>query len=57
MRLSVAMFIPNFRGRTVTDSSPLDAAEVKQVGLMIADRQAGHGHSGAVQCIKPLFTI
>lgn len=41
MQLSISMFIPTFRGRTVTDSSPLDPAKVQQIGLMIADRQAG----------------
>jgi NADH dehydrogenase [ubiquinone] 1 alpha subcomplex assembly factor 1 len=31
----------SFRGREVTDAPPLDPARIRQVGLMIAARQAG----------------
>jgi hypothetical protein len=34
-------FRPSFRGRAVPDAPPLDPARVRQVGLLIADRQAG----------------
>jgi hypothetical protein len=39
--LPLADFGPNFRGRRVPGALPLQPAEVKQVGLMISDRQAG----------------
>ena len=41
IRLPVAAFVPSWRGKPVPDAPPLDPARVKQVGLMIADRQAG----------------
>lgn len=41
IRLPISMFTPTLRGQTVTDSAPLDTAKVRQIGLMIADRQAG----------------
>jgi len=41
IRLPVTAFVPNWRGKPVPDAPPLDPARVKQVGLMIANRQAG----------------
>ena len=41
IRLSIADFAPTWRGRPVPAAPPLDAAHLRQVGLMIADRQAG----------------
>ena len=41
MRLPAAGFRPTLRGRIVPGASALDAARVRQAGLMIADRQAG----------------
>jgi hypothetical protein len=41
MRLPVSGFRATFRGRSVPGASPLDPARVRQVGLMIADRQVG----------------
>ncbi len=41
VRLPVSAFRPTFRGRVVATAPPLDPAGVRQVGLMIADRQAG----------------
>ena len=41
LHLPLAEFQPGFRGRAVPDAPPLDPARVRQVGLMIADRQAG----------------
>jgi len=41
VRLPVSGFRPTFRGRVVATAPPLDPARVRQVGLMIADRQAG----------------
>ena len=39
--LPLAEFRPSFRGRTVPDSPPLNPGRIRQVGLMIAERQAG----------------
>ena len=34
-------FLPTFRGRSVPGAPPLNPARVRQVGLLIADRQVG----------------
>ena len=39
--LPVSGFRPTFRGRSVPGAPPLDPARVRQIGLMITDRQAG----------------
>jgi hypothetical protein len=39
--LPVSDFHPTFRGRIVTGAPPLDPARVRQIGLVVADRQAG----------------
>ena len=39
--LPISGFQPRFRGRDVPGAPPLDPALVRQVGLMIASRQAG----------------
>jgi hypothetical protein len=39
--LPLADFRRRFRGREIPDAPPLDAACIRQVGLMIAGRQAG----------------
>jgi NADH dehydrogenase [ubiquinone] 1 alpha subcomplex assembly factor 1 len=41
VRLPLSAFAPNFRGRPVPAAPPLNPALVRQVGLMIADKQAG----------------
>jgi len=41
VRLPVSGFHPTFRGRSVPGAPRLDPARVQQMGLMIADRQAG----------------
>ena len=41
LHLPLANFRASFRGREVTDAPPLDPARIRQVGLMIAARQAG----------------
>lgn len=41
VRLPLSAFIPTFRGRSVPGAPRLDPARVRQIGLMIADRQAG----------------
>lgn len=41
LRLSVAALSASFRGRSVGDAPPFAPAQLRQVGLMIADQQAG----------------
>lgn len=41
MRWPLDDFLPSFRGRAVPDAPALDSAHVCQVGLMIAEQQAG----------------
>ena len=41
VRLPLDEFVPTFRGRCVPGAPPLDPARLRQVGLLIADRQAG----------------
>ncbi len=41
MRLPLSAFRPSFRGRSVPGAPPLDPARLRQIGLMIAERQAG----------------
>ena len=41
LRLPLAGFRATFRGRKVLDVLPLDPARIRQIGLMIAARQAG----------------
>ena len=41
IRLPLAAFRASFRGRDVPGASALDPARIRQVGLMLAERQAG----------------
>lgn len=41
LRIPLTEFRPSFRGREVLGALPLDPARLRQVGLMIAERQAG----------------
>ena len=41
LRLPLAAFRPTFRGREVPGAPALDPARIRQVGLMVADRQPG----------------
>ena len=41
LRLPLAQFVPRWRGREVAGAPPLDPTLLRQVGLMIAGRQAG----------------
>lgn len=41
IELPFAAFRPTFRGRIPRDAGPLDTSRIEQIGLMIADRQAG----------------
>lgn len=40
-RLAIADFSPTWRGKPVPDAPPLEISRVRQIGLMIADRQEG----------------
>lgn len=39
--LPIADFIPTFRGRTLSDYGPISAADIGQIGFMLADKQPG----------------
>ena len=41
VRVSFDDMVPTFRGRRVPGVPDLDPAQVRQIGLMIADKQAG----------------
>jgi hypothetical protein len=41
VRLPFRDFIPVYRGRIMTDASPLNPTHIKRLGFMIADKQAG----------------
>jgi NADH dehydrogenase [ubiquinone] 1 alpha subcomplex assembly factor 1 len=41
LRLPLSAFLPSFRGRSLPGVALLDPASLRQIGLMIADRQAG----------------
>ncbi len=51
VHLAVADFRPTFRGREVQTATPFDPAALRQVGLLIADRQAGP-FALSVRCIR-----
>jgi hypothetical protein len=40
-RLACDRFLPTWRGRVLSDQPPLDPTRVRQVGLLIAERQNG----------------
>lgn len=39
--LPFASFLPTFRGRILTDVEPLDPSDIRQLGFLIADKEAG----------------
>jgi len=41
LRLPLSLFAPTWRGRPVGDASTLRPESLRQLGLAIADRQAG----------------
>ncbi|ADE15221.1 NADH:ubiquinone oxidoreductase complex I intermediate-associated protein 30 [Nitrosococcus halophilus Nc 4] len=41
VKLPFSGFVPTFRGRILEDEKPLDSSAIFQVGVMIADKQAG----------------
>jgi monofunctional biosynthetic peptidoglycan transglycosylase len=42
VRLPFDAFTPVFRGRVIEDAPALDVSQIKRIGFMIADKQAGH---------------
>jgi len=41
VELALADFVPRHRGRTLTHAPPLRASDIRTLGFLIADRQAG----------------
>ena len=41
LRMPIAQFMPTFRGQPVPDAAALDPGRIRQIGLVIADRQIG----------------
>jgi len=41
IELPITSFEPTFRGRTPRNAAPLSPDDIRQVGLMVADKQAG----------------
>lgn len=41
LEIPFASFLPTYRGRTPRDAPPLDISKIRQIGLMIADKQEG----------------
>jgi monofunctional biosynthetic peptidoglycan transglycosylase len=41
VRAPFSAFVPTFRGRPLRDAPPLDSAQIRQIGFLIADKQAG----------------
>jgi monofunctional biosynthetic peptidoglycan transglycosylase len=39
--LPFSTFVPTFRGRRLLDLPPLDGAQIRQIGFLIADKQEG----------------
>ena len=42
IRLPFSKLVPNFRGRILSDAVPLDPQEIRNLGLMISDKQSGN---------------
>ena len=41
IRLPFSEFVPTFRGRIISDASPLNPQEIRNLGIMISDKQSG----------------
>lgn len=54
--LALADFLPTFRGRVLADAPALDVSKVRQIGLLIGDRQAG-AFSLAFARIRAVSTV
>jgi monofunctional biosynthetic peptidoglycan transglycosylase len=44
IRAPFSKFVPTFRGRILSDVSPISPDQIQQVGFLIADKQAGNFH-------------
>ena len=42
IRLPFSKFVPTFRGRIISDAKPLDPDSIRNLGLMISDKQSGN---------------
>ena len=42
IRLPFSKFVPTFRGRIISDAKPLDPESIRNLGLMISDKQSGN---------------
>ncbi len=42
IRLPFSKFIPTFRGRIISNAKPLDPDSIRNLGLMISDKQSGN---------------
>ena len=42
IRLPFSKFVPTYRGRILSDLKPLDPKEIRNLGLMISDKQSGN---------------
>ena len=42
IRLPFSKFVPTYRGRILSDVTPLDPKEIRNLGLMISDKQSGN---------------
>ena len=42
IRLPFSKFIPTYRGRIILDAKPLDPNSIRNLGLMISDKQSGN---------------
>ena len=42
IRLPFSKFVPTFRGRILSNAVPLDPQEIRNLGLMISDKQSGN---------------
>jgi len=42
IRLPFSKFVPTYRGRILSDAAPLDPEAIRNLGLMISDKQSGN---------------
>ena len=42
IRLPFSKFVPTYRGRILSDAAPLDSEAIRNLGLMISDKQSGN---------------
>ena len=42
IRLPFSKFVPTYRGRILTDATPLDPKAISNLGIMISDKQSGN---------------